>query len=93
MNPRRISLLFAVVVIPVTFLGCVYYPWAELRSIRWLQVVVLLNPLVYMSEGLRASLTPALPHMPVWGFTLALVGGVAGIGGLALRTFTRCIVT
>ena len=92
-NPRKISLLFAVVVIPVTFLGCVYYPWAELHSIRWLQVVVLLNPLVYMSEGLRASLTPALPHMPVWGFSIALVGGVAGIGAVALRTFTRRIVT
>jgi hypothetical protein len=31
--------------------------------------------------------------MPVWGFTFALVGGVTGIGALALRTFTRRIVT
>ena len=92
-NPRKISVLFAVVVIPVTFLGCVYYPWAELHAVRWLQVVVLLNPLVYMSEGLRASLTPSLSHMPAWAFSLALVGGVLGMGGLALRTFTRRIVT
>jgi ABC-2 type transport system permease protein len=92
-NPRKISVLFAVVVIPVTFLGCVYYPWAQLHSIRWLQILVLLNPLVYMSEGLRASLTPTMPHMPTWAYSLALLGGVIAIGALALRTFTRRIVT
>ena len=92
-NPRKISVLFAVVVIPVTFLGCVYYPWAALHSIRWLQILVLLNPLVYMSEGLRASLTPTMPHMPTWAYSLALLGGVVAIGALALRTFTRRIVT
>jgi ABC-2 type transport system permease protein len=92
-NPRKISVLFAVVVIPVTFLGCVYYPWAALHSIRWLQILVLLNPLVYMSEGLRASLTPVVPHMPTWAYSLALLGGVIAIGALALRTFTRRIVT
>jgi|GEM_PF-1597675 hypothetical protein len=31
--------------------------------------------------------------MPVWGFTLALVGGSAGLGLLALRTFHRRVVT
>jgi ABC-2 type transport system permease protein len=29
----------------------------------WLQRAILINPIVYMSEGLRAALTPALPHM------------------------------
>jgi ABC-2 type transport system permease protein len=62
-KPQQIGLIFGVVVIPITFLGCVYYPWAALTHIRWLQIGVLVNPIVYMSEGLRAALTPALPHM------------------------------
>jgi ABC-2 type transport system permease protein len=62
-KPQQIGLIFGVVVIPITFLGCVYYPWAALTQIRWLQIGVLLNPIVYMSEGLRAALTPTLPHM------------------------------
>ena len=62
-KPQQIGLIFGVVVIPITFLGCVYYPWAALTHIRWLQVGVLINPIVYMSEGLRAALTPTLPHM------------------------------
>lgn len=62
-KPQQIGLIFGVVVMPITFLGCVYYPWAQLDKIRWLQIGVLVNPIVYMSEGLRAALTPQLQHM------------------------------
>ena len=92
-EPRKITLLFSVIVLPITFLGCVYYPWGTLSPIPWLKYLVLLNPLVYMTEALRASLTPQLPHMPVWGFMLALIGGSLGVGLLAIRTFQRRVVT
>jgi len=62
-EPKQIGLIFGVVVMPITFLGCVYYPWMALGQIRWLQLGVLINPIVYMSEGLRSALTPTLPHM------------------------------
>ncbi len=63
-QPKQIGLIFGVVVVPITFLGCVYYPWAALTHIRWLQYAVLVNPIVYISEGLRAALTPGMGHMP-----------------------------
>ena len=31
-RPQQIGLIFGVVVMPITFLGCVYYPWAALKS-------------------------------------------------------------
>jgi ABC-2 type transport system permease protein len=62
-KPQQISLIFGTVVMPITFLGCVYYPWAGLVKMPILQHAILINPIVYMSEGLRAALTPALPHM------------------------------
>ena len=49
--------------------------------------------MVYMSEALRTSLTPQLPHMPVWAFMLALVGGSIGLGLFSLRTFRQRVVT
>ena len=58
MDPRKMQMLFAVILLPATMLGCVYYPWAALHNIRWLQIAILINPMVYMSEGLRAVLTP-----------------------------------
>jgi ABC-2 type transport system permease protein len=85
-KPQQISLIFGTVVMPITFLGCVYYPWARMDRMPWLQRGVLLNPIVYMSEGLRAALTPALPHMDagrivamLWFFLLLLTWlGVKG---------------
>jgi ABC-type multidrug transport system permease subunit len=92
MDPRKMQMLFAVILLPATMLGCVYYPWAALQNIRWLQIAILINPMVYMSEGLRAVLTPVLPHMPMWAVLLALVGGTAVFGYLGTRTFTRRVL-
>jgi ABC-2 type transport system permease protein len=91
-NPRQIGLVFALIVIPVTFLGCVYYPWARLHPIRWLQIVVLVNPLVYISEGLRAALTPTVPHMHPWAFLGALLGLFALLLWMALSGFLRRVI-
>jgi len=71
------------------FFGCAYYPWAALRVIPWFQTRVLINPLVYASEGFRAALTAHLPHMPLW----AVCGGLVGFAGLftflGVRQFER----
>jgi len=92
MDPRKMQMLFAVILLPATMLGCVYYPWSALHHIRWLQIAVLINPMVYMSEGLRAVLTPTLGHMPMWAVLLALVGGTVVFGYLGIRTFTNRVL-
>jgi ABC-2 type transport system permease protein len=91
-DPRKVQMIFAVVLLPLTMLGCVYYPWSALHVIRWLQILVLVNPMVYMTEGLRAALTPGLGHMPLWAIMLALVGGTLVFGSLAVRTFRNRVV-
>jgi len=88
-KPQQVPLIFSILVIPITFLGCVYYPWASLSTIRWLQLAILVNPLVYMSEGLRASLTPQLPHMPVAAFLGAITLSLALLSTLGVRAFLR----
>jgi ABC-2 type transport system permease protein len=92
LEARKLNVLFVVIVLPVTFLGCIYYPWAALGPIPWLKYLTLVNPLVYMSESLRASLTPQLPHMPTWGFLLALIGGTLIMGYVGLRSFTHRVL-
>lgn len=92
-DPQQVQVLFALVLVPMTMLGCVYYPWAAMDHIRWLQILVLINPVVYVSEGLRAALTPQTGHMPVWAFSAALVGGTIVLCWLAMRTFTRRVLT
>jgi ABC-2 type transport system permease protein len=91
-KPQQIGLIFSVVVIPITFLGCIYYPWAALTHIRWLQVGVLVNPIVYMSEGLRASLTPALPHMNPILIVTMLITSLCLLTWLGIRGFLRRVI-
>jgi ABC-2 type transport system permease protein len=91
-KPQQIGLIFGVVVMPITFLGCVYYPWAALSHLRWLQLGVLVNPIVYMSEGLRSALTPALPHMPPMLILTMLVFFLALLTWLGIRGFLRRVI-
>ncbi len=92
-NPKQIGLVFSILVVPITFLGCVYYPWALLDKIPWLQYGVLFNPIVYMSEGLRAAVTPQIAHMPWWAILTALVFFTALMGRLGLRGFLKRVVS
>jgi ABC-2 type transport system permease protein len=92
-NPKQIGLVFSIIVVPITFLGCVYYPWAYLAKIRWLQVGVLFNPIVYMSEGLRAAVTPSIMHMPWWACLTALFFFTTVLGWLGLRGFLRRVLS
>ena len=92
-KPQQIGLVFSIVVIPITFLGCVYYPWAFLDHVRWLQILVLVNPIVYMSEGLRAALTPSVPHMSAPLIVVALLISLALLWWLGLKGFLRRVIS
>jgi ABC-2 type transport system permease protein len=91
-QPKQIGLIFGVVVVPITFLGCVYYPWAALTRIPWLQYGVLINPIVYMSEGLRAALTPSLHHMNDAYILLGLTFFLTALTWFGMRGFRRRVV-
>ena len=72
-NQQHIGLMFSMVLTPMIFFGCTYYPWSALNGFPILQKAVLINPLVYASEGLRASLVPGFPHLSI----TAVLAGLA----------------
>jgi ABC-2 type transport system permease protein len=90
-EPRNIGLMFGFVVLPLTFLGGTYYQWTKLSPVKvdgvhWLQIVVLVNPLIYVNEGMRAGLTEAT-HMHLYVVYPVLIGFCAVFLGLGLRMF------
>jgi ABC-2 type transport system permease protein len=91
--PRQVPLLFGIVVIPITFLGATYYPWASLTPIPWLKAILLLNPLVYMSEAMRVALTPDIPHMPIAAIYLGLVAYIAIFLAFGISGFRRRVLS
>ena len=86
-------LIFSLLVIPMTFLGAVYYPWQSLTPLPWLKWGVLVNPLVYMSEGMRAALTHGVPHMPLIAIYLALVGFICVFMKLGIDGFKKRVLS
>ncbi len=85
----QIGLMFTLVIAPMIFFGCTYYPWSALRSFPIMQRAVLLNPLVYASEGFRAALAPQLPHLSGAGIVVALVVFNGLFLTVGLRQFRR----
>ena len=65
--------MFSLVVAPMIFFGCTYYPWSALTKFPVLQKAVLVNPLVYASEGLRGTMVPQFPHLSLLAVVVALV--------------------
>ena len=95
-EPRNIGLMFGFVVLPLTFLGGTYYQWTKLApvqvaGIHWLQILVLINPLIYVAEGMRAALTDA-SHMPLYVIYPVLVGFCAAFLAAGLRNFRRRVL-
>jgi len=72
-NQQHIGLMFGMVITPMIFFGCAYYPWSALDKFPILQKAVLINPLVYASEGLRAMLVPKFPHLSTIAVLAALL--------------------
>jgi ABC-2 type transport system permease protein len=88
-SPQQIGLMFSVIIAPMLFFGCAYYPWRGLDVVPVLKYAVLINPLVYVAEGLRGTMTPSVPHMPLPVVIVALVVITAVFWALGTRSFLK----
>ena len=92
-EPRNIGLMFGFVVLPITFLGGTYYQWTRLVPVKvgawhWLQTIVLVNPLIYVNEGMRAAFTNT-QHMHLYVIYPVLIGFCTLFLRIGLRNFRR----
>jgi len=92
-DQQHIGLMFSMVMTPMIFFGCTYYPWSALNKFPILQKLVLLNPLAYASEGLRATLVPQFPHLSVPLILVALTAVDVFLLVFGLRQFQKKAVT
>jgi ABC-2 type transport system permease protein len=96
-EPRNIGLMFGFIILPITFLGGTYYPWNKLAPVtvggwHWLQTIVLINPLIYVNEGMRAAFTTA-PHMHLYVVYPVVAGFGALFLAIGLRNFRRKVLS
>ena len=101
-QPEQIGLLFALILTPLLFTGCTYYPWSLLDGIKWFQVVTLFNPLTYAAEGMRYAMVPpqvvqgqsvSFPTLGLQWVFLGLGVTIVGLLLIGMRTFRRRVVS
>ena len=96
-SPRNIGVMFGFIVLPITFLGGTYYAWTTLAAVKvggfpWLQALVCINPLIYVTEGFRAALTTA-PHMPMYVIYPVLVAFCVLFLWVGCSSFQRRVIS
>jgi ABC-2 type transport system permease protein len=89
MDQQHVGLMFSMILTPMIFFGCTYYPWSALSTFPVLQKVVLVNPLVYASEGLRAALVPQFSHLSTIAVLIVLCFFDLLLLMLGLRQFEK----
>lgn len=90
---QHVGLMFSLVLAPMIFFGCTNYPWQALAAFPVLKRIVLINPLVYASEGFRSALVPQFPHLPTTVVIAALVLFNAALLLFGLRQFKHKALT
>jgi ABC-2 type transport system permease protein len=89
-TPGRIQIVFAMTLTPLTFTGATQFPWRELAGMPWFQVVCAINPLTYVSEGMRAILGQGtVPAIPLWLDVSATLLAITLFGAIGIHGFRR----
>jgi ABC-2 type transport system permease protein len=89
----QVGLMFSLVLAPMMMFGCAYYPWSALTPFPVLKYAVLINPLVYASEGLRGSLVPSVDHIDTMIVIAVLLFADAALLFLGLKKFNKKAVS
>jgi ABC-2 type transport system permease protein len=92
-NQQQIGLMFSMIIAPMMMFGCAYYPWSQLAAFPGLQYAVLINPMVYASEGLRGTLVPQAPHIPLAAILPVLLVLDGGFLMLGIKKFRQKAVS
>jgi len=88
-SPNRISVTLTLVLTPLIFTGSSQYPWPSLGHLRWFQVVSALNPMTYVSEGLRGLMAPGVPHIQTWICFVVAIGSLVVLMVVGMVGFKR----
>jgi ABC-2 type transport system permease protein len=64
----------------------------KIGGFHWLQTVVLVNPLVYVNEGMRSAFTDS-SHMHLYVIYPVVIGFSAVFLAIGLRNFRRRVLS
>ena len=91
-NLRNISWLWCRVINPLYMFCGFFYTWKSAYELaHWVGYLHLLNPLIYVLEGTKASILGQTGYLPYWACVFVLWAFTAFFGYDAIRKFKRRI--
>lgn len=88
-KPSQIAAMFPGFLMPLVFTGSVFFSWNSLSATPIIQKLVLVNPLLYVNEALRAVLTPQITHMPLVLSIFGIIVSTIIMGYFGAKRFIR----
>lgn len=89
--PSQIAAMFPGFLMPVVFLGGIFYTWHQLAPLPVMQAVTLLDPLTWINEAIRAVLTPQIESLPLVLTLPGILAWIAVLGLTAAKRFRRMV--
>ncbi len=86
-TPDKAQEVLSFILMPMMFFGCTFYTYSVLPS-PW-NILSLLFPTTYLSEGMRAAYNPQIPHINTGIILIGLLSGLVILFYMADRIFER----
>lgn len=90
-KPSQIAAMFPGFLMPVVFLGSIFYTWHQLAPLPVMQVITLLDPLTWINEAVRAVMTPQIESLPLALTVAGIIVWILAMEGVAMRRFDRMV--
>lgn len=88
-KPSQIAAMFPGFLMPMVFTGAIFFSWNSLSVTPIIQKLVLINPLLYVNEALRAILTPGIEHMPILYSFIGILLSTLIMGYFGAKRFVK----
>jgi ABC-2 type transport system permease protein len=90
-KPNQIAAMFPGFLMPVVFLGSIFYTWNQLSPLPVMQIITLIDPLTWINEAIRAVMTPQIESLPLALTIAGILAWIVGMGILAMKRFDRMV--
>lgn len=90
-KPNQIAAMFPGFLMPVVFLGSIFYTWNQLSPLPVIQIITLIDPLTWINEAIRAVMTPQIESLPLALTIAGILAWIVGMGILAMKRFDRMV--
>lgn len=95
-NVEALSNIWMRLIFPLWWLGCYQFNWQTLYNMSpTIAKIMLLNPIVHTTEGIRAAVLGQQGYLPFWGSFFALVGFTFVISFVGIKRMLKrldCVV-